>query len=97
MAIGDVQRLDPGSGGRWFVHTRGSVHVLGLAAGTYERRPGPTSARFAHDNTTLVLARVETWPEAGGRMLVWVNDPDLPELLEHWRLSSRISRIARDE
>jgi hypothetical protein len=96
MVTGSVQQLAPDSRGRWLIHTRGSIHVLDLDAGTYERRPGPTSRRFAHDNTTLVLTRVEIWPQVGARVLVWVDDPDLPELLEFWRLTSTINRIARD-
>jgi hypothetical protein len=93
MVTGSVQRLDPGSRGRWLVHTRGSVHVLDLDAGTYQRRPGPASQRFAHDNTTLTLTHLDTWPEVGGRMLLWFDDPDHPDLLEHWRLTSTIRRI----
>ncbi len=92
----EVERLDPTSRGRWLIHSRRSVHVLDLDAGTYERRPGPNSQPFAHDNHSCRLTRVEIWPRVGGQMFVWFDDPGFPELLEHWRLCSRIQRIVHD-
>lgn len=93
---GEVARLGPGSTGRWLVRSRGTVHVLDLDAGTYERRPGPTSQTFAYDNQPVPLTRIEIWPEVGGRMFVWFDDPGLPEALEHYRVCSRIRSITRD-
>jgi hypothetical protein len=92
----NVEILDPTATGRWLIHSRDSVHVLDLDAWTYERRPGATSQRFAHDNTVVALTRVEVWPRVGGRMLVWFDDPDAPDLLEHFRLCSRIRAICSE-
>lgn len=94
---GDVEHLDPDATGRWLIVTRsGTVHILDLDARTYQRRPGPTSQRFAHDNTIVALTRVQVWPHVGGRMLIWFDDPHDPDLLEHFRACSRIDRIVRD-
>lgn len=91
-----VKRLGPTSRGRWLIHSRRSVHVLDLDAGTYERRPGIDSQPFPYDNRTCRLTRIEIWPQVGGRMLLWFDDPDFPDLLEHWCLCSRIQRIVHD-
>jgi hypothetical protein len=85
--------LETASTGRWLVFSRGTVHVLDLDAGTYERRPGPTSQTFAYDNQPLPLTRIEVWPEVGGRMIVWFDDPVHPPALEHYRVCSRIRSI----
>lgn len=39
------------------------------------------------------LTRVEVWPTPVGRMLIWFDDPEIPTLVEHWRLSSIILSI----
>jgi len=90
-----VSQLHAGSTGRWLVHSRGSVHVLDLDARTYERRPGPTSQHFTFDNSVVSLTRVALWPEVGGKMAIFFDDPD-DHLLEHWRVSSRIEAIIAD-
>lgn len=88
--------LGPASTGRWLVLSRGTVHVLHLDAGTYERRPGPTGQAFAYDNQPLPLTRIEVWPQVDGRMIVWFDDPDSPHAFEHYRVCSRIRSIVRD-
>lgn len=92
-----AESLDPTSTGRWRIRAQGTTHVLDLDAGTYERRPRPTSRRFEHDDTVVTLTRVEVWPHVGGRMMVWFDDPCAPELLEHWRVCSRIQSITSDD
>lgn len=85
--------LGPHSTGRWLIHSERAVHVLDLGAWTYERRPRPTSQAFAYDHRVLGLVRVGLWPEVGGRMIVWFDDPEPPHLSEHYRISSRICSI----
>jgi hypothetical protein len=92
----ETSMLDPASTGRWLVLSRGTVHVLDLGVGTYERRPGPTGQAFAYDNQPLPLTRIEVWPQVGGRMIVWFDDPDSSQALEHYRVCSRIRSIVRD-
>ncbi len=91
-----VSSLAPGTAGRWLVRSHNTTHMLDLDAHTYERRPGPASQRFLHDGVPVRLTRVEVWPTVGGRMLIWFDDPDTPDLLEHWRLCSTIRGIAAD-
>jgi hypothetical protein len=93
----EIDGLDPSSTGRWLIVAgSGSCHVLDLDDRTYERRPGPTSQPFPHDLTPVPFTRIQVWPRLGGRMLVWFDDPAIPGLVEHFRVSSRISRIVRD-
>lgn len=91
-----VDHLDPDSTGRWLIHTQGTTHVLDLDNHTYERRPGPTSQHFPHDHTPLALNRIGVWPQVGGRMLIWCDDPEIPDLIEHFRVTSPIRSIVRD-
>jgi hypothetical protein len=93
----DTVNLEPGATGRWLIHSHHSTHVLDLDARTYERRPGPKGQSFAYDNTAVALTRVEVWPRVGGRMLVWFDDPHVPDLVEHFRVCSRIRQITRDD
>jgi hypothetical protein len=88
-----VESLGPSSHGRWLIHSRGTVHLLDLDARTYRRQPGPTSQSFPYDNQDLELSRVEVWPQVGGRMLLFFDDPEHPDLIEHYRVCSRIQSI----
>jgi hypothetical protein len=89
----EVLELTPEDRGRWLVTSRGSSHVFAPDAGTYQRTPGPGRQGFAHDERLLHLTRVERWPSVGGTFFIWLEDPDLPDALEHWRQSSTIRGI----
>ena len=90
---GTVLTLGPSDTGRWLIRSRGhTVHVLDLDQHTYERRPGPGSQSFKHDNTEVRLARIEIWPQLNRRMLIWFDDPN-DHRTEHYRMCSRISSI----
>lgn len=90
-----VTELGPDDTGTWAITTRHTRHVLDLDARTYRREPGPDSTPMPHDGRTVTLTRVQLWPTAGDVQLVWFDDPDLPELFEHWRKSSTIAEIRR--
>jgi hypothetical protein len=91
----EVQELGPADTGRWLITTGTSEHVLDLDARLYERRPGPGGHSMPLDHQPLALTRVQFWPRVGSQMLVWVDDPDVPDLVEHFRLCATIARIAR--
>jgi hypothetical protein len=38
---------------------------------------------------------VERWPTVGGTSFLWFDDPDTPDTLEHYRISSTIVGIHR--
>ena len=90
-----VHRLGPGDTGRWLVTTaRGSQHLWDLDAMTYLRLPRPDSGCVSLvDERPERITRVEAWPEVGGRSLAWFDDPEQPDTVEHWLISSRIVRI----
>ena len=67
--------------------------MLDLDARTYKRRLGPTSQAFDYDNQPAPLTRIEVWPKVGRQMLIWFDDPVHPELIEHYRVCSRIRSI----
>ena len=92
----EVTSLGPASTGRWLVRSHNTTHWLDLDARLYERRPGPASRRFCHDARPVRFTRVEVWPSVGGRMLVWFDDPENPDLMEHWRICSSIRSITAD-
>jgi len=86
-------QLGPDSIGKWLITTQGSQHIWDLDNMTYQRLPGNGRGQFAHDNTTVHITRVDRWPHEGETFFIWFDDPDKPELLEHWRQSSTIVRI----
>lgn len=88
-----VTELGPASTGRWLVRSHGSEHLFDLDAGTYSRRPGPGRGRFRHDGHVVRLTRVERWPRVGESFLIWVDDHEYPNALEHWHQSSPIVSI----
>jgi hypothetical protein len=91
----EVLALTPQHRGRWLVTSRGSTHVFDLDLGTYQRTPGPGRQQFAHDERPMTLTRVERWPTVGEVFFIWLDDPDYPDELEHWRQSSTIRSIVR--
>jgi hypothetical protein len=90
-----VDALGPESTGRWLVRSRGSEHLFDLDAGTYCRTPGPGHGRFRHDGHTVKLTNVVRWPRVGDTFLIWVDDHEHPNLLEHWHQCSTIASITR--
>lgn len=88
-----ASELSPESRGKWLITTQGSQHVWDLDAMTYRRLPGEGRGKFAHDGRVVRITRVEAWPRIGQTFLLWFDDPEHPELLEHWRRSSRINNI----
>jgi hypothetical protein len=90
-----VPELGPGDTGRWVVATQRARHILDLDRRTYRREPGPGSSPMLHDRRTVSFTRIELWPKVGSVQLVWFDDPDLPDSLEHWRQSSTIRSIRR--
>lgn len=90
-----VAELGPGDTGTWVVVTQRARHILDLDRRTYRREPGPGSSPMLHDGRTVSLTRVELWPKVGSVQLVWFDDPDRPDSLEHWRQSSTIRSIQR--
>lgn len=97
LGEGEVRELGPEDTGRWLVTTaRGSRHVWDLDAWTYQRLPHADASFSApQDGQVLSITRVERWPAVGGTSLVWFDDLDAPNLLEHWRMSNVIVSIQR--
>lgn len=93
--IRHIDRLTPGTSGRWLVTTQGSHHEWDLDVMTYMRIPGPASQSgpFAHDGQRMKITRVGDWPRIGATSLVYLEDPADPLRRELWRQSSRISAI----
>lgn len=91
--------LDEDTGGRWLVTTQGSTHVWDLDEMTYVRRPGPESlaGSFRFDGTPMKITRVVQWPKVGDQSAILYDDPDVPDALEHYRISSQIKSIERIE
>lgn len=92
-----VDALAPGMTGRWLVTTQGSTHIWDLDAGTYTRLPGEHSVAgaFDYDGKAMVITRVNIWPSVGGYSHLFYDDPDFPELLEWFRISSTIKSIEK--
>ena len=88
-----VHQLGPDSTGRWLVTTQRSTHVWDLDAGTYMRQPGDGSERFGLEGQPMKITRVERWPAVGDRSIVWFDDPEFPNVMEHYRVSSAIRSI----
>lgn len=78
--------------GLWKVTTRSSVHVFDLDRSLYLRSTSGDNI-MPHDGRWCALTRMPEPPQVGGRFLIWIDDPDAPHALEHWRVSSRISAI----
>jgi len=91
--VRSVSELTPQCTGTWLVTTQGSEHVWDLDAMTYRRLPGRGRGQFALDGVEVRITRVDRWPVLGGTSLIWFDDPEHPERLEHWRQSSRIVSI----
>lgn len=87
--------LDHSMGGAWLVQTRGSTHVWDLDAMTYTRRPGPDSGSgsMRFDENAMPITRVEAWPQVGKSFVVWYDDPEDPDHMEHYRISSTVQSI----
>jgi hypothetical protein len=92
-----VDELCVCSRGRWLVETFGSAHEFDLNNWLYLRRPGPGRRQFPHDAQAVLLTKVERWPVVGQEFIIWFDDPDQPERLVHWRVSSTVRRISRLE
>ncbi|MFS3128098.1 hypothetical protein ACLM5J_06810 [Nocardioides sp. Bht2] len=92
-----VTQLKPGMRGVWLVETQGSSHIWDLDNMTYTRRPGPSShaGGMRFDGNAMPITRVEAWPKVGESFFVWFDDPDEPQLVEHYRISSTVSGIMR--
>ncbi|MHA3838269.1 hypothetical protein ACXR8F_21355 [Terrabacter sp. AAH1] len=88
-----VDELTNESQGTWLVFTRHTTHCLDLDHHIYERRPGPDGSKFPFDFTPVRYSHIETHPQCGARMLVWFDDPTLPDFREHYRFSSPIRAI----
>lgn len=87
--------LDDTMSGVWNVETCGSRHIWDLDNMTYTRRPGASSGSEAmlFDGNAMPITRVQAWPKVGESFFVWFDDPDDPDLLEHYRTSSTVRRI----
>ena len=90
-----VAALCAGMTGRWLVRTRSSEHIFDLDAGTYCRVPGDTAKQFAYDGQAQRITRVVQWPAVGHRSFIWYDDPECPDALEQYRISSTIRSITR--
>lgn len=91
-ADGTCTQIPNGAAGIWRVTTRSSEHLLNLDAGAYMRIPDGGQP-LAHDARWCQVTRVDVAPQVGGKFFLWFDDPESPDLLEHWRQSSTISRI----
>ena len=81
--------------GPWLVQTRGSTHVWDLDAMTYTRRRGPDGVprRMTFDRQAVPITRVEARPEGSVSFVVWCDNPEDPDLVQHYRSSSTIRSI----
>lgn len=92
-ASATVEELTADHRGRWRVQTAGSVHIFDLDRSTHVRHRGTSRAGFAHDGRVLRVTSWVRWPKVGGSFFIWLDDPDVPELVEHWRQSSEVVSI----
>lgn len=92
-----VQELTGDSTGRWLITTKGTEHIWDLDEMTYTRIPSAASksGAMAFDNEPMRINRVVWWPKVGERPYLWYDDPERPELWEHYRISSVIKSIER--
>lgn len=90
----EVARLTSSSKGTWLVTTKRTEHVFDLDQSLYMRRSRPGKT-FPHDDRAMRLTFVERWPCVGETFFIWLDDPDVPELVEYWRQSSPIRSITR--
>ncbi len=84
------------SSGVWLVTTRSSEHFFDLDRSMYLRRT-VEGRDFPHDRRWCRLTRVETPVQVGGRFFVWFDDPDTPDTVEHWRMSSTVRSVERHD
>lgn len=91
----EVKALTNDMDGVWVVHTQGSTHLWDLDAMTYTRHPGPSSraGTMQFDGNAMPITRVVAWPRIGDSFFVWFDDPEDPDLLEHYRISSIVRGI----
>lgn len=89
---GTYLRIPTAAGGVWKVVTRSSEHLFDLDTGRYMRTP-EGGQPFDHDGRWCQVTRAEVEPQVGGKFFLWFDDPDTPELVEHWRQSSTITHI----
>lgn len=90
-----VDELGPEDSGRWVVVTEQSMYVLDLDERTVSRRPMSSMVHMPHDSGIQRLTRVEVWPKVGEAFFFWFDDPQHPDQVEHWRISTRIVTIGR--
>lgn len=89
-----VHTLASATSGVWSVETRSSRHLFDLDEGMYMRST-TGEQKFAHDGRWCRITRMDVAPEVGGKFFLWFDDPDAPDLFEHWRQSSTIRSISR--
>ncbi|MET0843369.1 MAG: hypothetical protein ABWY23_05935 [Mycetocola sp.] len=88
----EVAELHGTEGGRWKVHTQGSVHLFDLDRQTVTRLPGANS-RATMNDVTRNLRSIEAC--AVGRGGYWTMEARSFEIAFFWHLSTRIERITR--
>lgn len=91
----EVLELSDYFDGVWVVETRGSSHIWDLDNMTYTCGPGSSSrvGGTKFDGNAMPITRVQAWPKVGESFLVWFDDPEDPDLLEHYQTSSAVRRI----
>lgn len=88
-----VEELTIDDRGRWEVQTVGSTHIFDLDRRTYVRHRRSSRRGFEHDGREMHVTGWERWPKVGGSFLIWLDDPDVADLLEYWRQSSQVVSI----
>lgn len=89
-----IPALGPHTPGRWLVTAKTSHHIWNLQPGrwTYTRLPGPNASPMAFDGEEMVISTVGAWPAVNQQSLLFYDDPS-DDLVEQWRISSRIQTI----
>lgn len=91
-----VEELTSESSGSWLVTTQGSQHIFNFDNFFYKRMPQDSSSgSFHYDNLELKISRIEIYPKVNSKFYIFVDDLDFPNLLEHWRISSKIVSIQK--
>lgn len=96
MAEPPAESLENIEEGVWEITTRRTRHIIDLDKMRYMRIHDEENGNpFPYDGSWCPLSRIEIRPRVGERFLLWIDDPDSPNLAEHWRISSAVRSIRR--
>jgi len=92
-----VDKIAPDMSGSYIITTGNTIHKWNMVDGTitYSRHPIDNSNPFWSDGKEFIVTDVIHWPEVGKSFGFYFDDPEFPDAIEHWRVSSTIKSIER--